>query len=233
MRRDHGSAHWCYSRSTCELISILSPDNYKFPPHTLAEPDGLLAIGGDLSPERLLVAYKNGIFPWSGEGETLQWYSPDPRLVLFPEMLRVSKSMRQIINKDYFSFTFNTAFEEVISACQNIERDGQYGTWIYEELITSFLSLHKRGIAFSAETWRNGKLVGGLYGIKIGKIFFGESMFSYESNASKFAFIRLVEKLRNEGIFLIDCQVQTGHLISMGAEMIDRETFMAFLHKHI
>ena len=197
-----------------------------FPPVELAEPDGLLAIGGDLSIERLLLAYRNGIFPWY-EGKHILWWSPDPRFVLFPDELKVSKSMRQIIRRETFIFTVNKAFNEVIANCKTISRREQAGTWITEDVKEAYSRLHKEGYAHSAEAWLNGELVGGLYGVRLGNVFFGESMFSKYSNASKFAFIRYVEQLRSEGVQLIDCQVYTEHLESLGAKMISREDFIA------
>ena len=196
-----------------------------FPPVTLAEPDGLLAIGGDLSKERLLLAYRNGIFPWY-EGRHILWWSPDPRFVLFPDELKVSKSMRQLIRRETFVFTVNKAFSEVIANCRTISRKGQDGTWITEEVKEAYGRLHKEGYVHSAEAWLNGELVGGLYGVRLGKAFFGESMFSKYSNASKYAFICYVEQLRSEGVELIDCQVYTEHLESLGARMIPRSGFI-------
>jgi len=196
-----------------------------FPPVSLAEPDGLLAIGGDLSTERLLLAYRNGIFPWY-EGRHILWWSPDPRFVLFPDELKVSKSMRQLMRKQTFVFTVNKAFSEVIANCRTIPRRGQDGTWITEEVKEAYGRLHKMGYVHSAETWLNGELVGGLYGVRLGKAFFGESMFSKYSNASKYAFISYIEQLYSEGVELIDCQVYTEHLESLGARMISREAFI-------
>ncbi len=201
-----------------------------FPPVHLAEPDGLLAIGGDLSTERLLLAYRNGIFPWY-EGRHILWWSPDPRFVLFPGELRESKSMRQLIRKDAFAFTVNKAFREVIASCKTISRRDQAGTWITDEMKEAYGKLHETGYAHSAETWLDGALVGGLYGIRLGKAFFGESMFSKTSNASKYAFIRYVQQLQSEGVELIDCQVYTEHLESLGARMIPREEFIARIHQ--
>lgn len=195
-----------------------------FPPVHLSEPDGLLAIGGDLSPDRLLLAYSNGIFPWY-EGEHILWWCPDPRFVLFPDELKVSKSMQSILKKDEFNFTINQAFKDVIHNCKKTKRPGQAGTWITDEVEKAYTKMHKLGHAHSAEAWKNGKLVGGLYGIKLGKVFFGESMFSKESNASKFAFIKYVQQLKEERIELIDCQVYTEHLESLGARMIGRKDF--------
>lgn len=195
-----------------------------FPPVELAEPDGLLAIGGDLSTDRLLLAYRNGIFPWY-EGEHILWWSPDPRFVLFPEELKESKSMRQLIRKNTFTFTVNRAFPQVIAQCKTIARRGQDSTWITREVQESYNRLHQIGVAHSAEVWLDGELAGGLYGIRMGKVFFGESMFSRHSNASKYAFICYVRQLQAEGVGLIDCQVYTEHLESLGARMIPREEF--------
>jgi leucyl/phenylalanyl-tRNA---protein transferase len=195
-----------------------------FPPVNLAEPDGLLAIGGDLSPERLLFAYKQGIFPWY-EGEYILWWSPDPRFVLFPGELKISKSMRALLKKNTFDFTINKAFEKVIHECKNIKRPGQRGTWITDEVEIAYRRMHELGYAISAETWKDGLLVGGAYGLKLGKIFFGESMFSKINNASKYAFIQLVQHLKQEGVELIDCQVYTEHLESLGAKMVSRKEF--------
>ena len=199
-----------------------------FPPVSLAEPDGLLAIGGDLSPERLLLAYKRGIFPWY-EGEYILWWSPDPRFILTPDELKISKSMNVLLKKDAFEFTINKAFERVIRHCKNIKRPGQRGTWITDQVEAAYIRMHQLGYAISAETWQEGALVGGAYGLKLGKIFFGESMFSEISNASKYAFIKLVQNLRQEGVALIDCQVYTEHLQSLGAKMITRTEFIGIV----
>jgi leucyl/phenylalanyl-tRNA---protein transferase len=201
-----------------------------FPPVHLAEPDGLLAIGGDLSPERLLFAYKRGIFPWY-EGDYILWWSPDPRFVLFPDELKVSKSMRMLLKKNAFDFTINKAFEKVIHQCKDIKRPGQKGTWITDEVEVAYMRMHQLGYAISAEAWKDGLLVGGVYGLKLGKIFFGESMFSKTSNASKYAFINLVENLEQDGVELIDCQVYTEHLESLGAKMISRKEFVRTIDK--
>ena len=203
-----------------------------FPPAHLAEPDGLLAIGGDLSKDRLLLAYRNGIFPWY-EGQYILWWSPDPRFVLYPDELQVSSSMKKFLRKDPFTFTSNKAFEKVITHCQTIKRRDQQGTWITEEMKRAYTSLHRDGIAHSAEAWQDGELVGGIYGIRLGKIFFGESMFSLTTNASKFAFINYVEQLKKEGVVLVDCQVYTEHLESLGARMIEREEFLRVLKAYI
>jgi leucyl/phenylalanyl-tRNA--protein transferase len=215
------------SKKSILALQVLN-ENLWFPPVSEALGDGLLAIGGDLKPERLILAYKNGVFPWY-DGDLPLWWNPNPRFVLFPEELVVSKSMKNTINQQKFVFTINQAFEEVIDNCKKIERKNQDGTWINEDVKTAYIQLHKMGYAHSAETWLNNQLVGGLYGIKMGKIFFGESMFAKESNASKFALIHYVQQLQTEGIALIDCQVYTEHLESLGAKMIMREQFMQLI----
>lgn len=203
-----------------------------FPPVHLAEPDGLLAVGGDLSPERLLLAYQSGIFPWY-EGEHILWWCPDPRFVLTPASLKVSKSMKQLLKRQAFTFTINQAFGQVIDNCKTIDRRGQNGTWITESMKAAYIHLHKMGFAHSAEVWLNNELVGGLYGIRLGKVFFGESMFSKVSNASKYAFISYIQQLEQEGVQLVDCQVYTEHLESLGAFMIPREQFVQLLQELI
>ena len=204
-----------------------------FPPVTEALEDGLLAMGGDVSVERLLLAYRKGIFPWYDDSSIPLWWSPDPRFVLEPDELKVSKSMMQIIRKGHFNFRTNSNFAAVIRSCKSLQRKGQEGTWITDELESSFIQLHKMGIAHSAETWMNNELVGGLYGIRMGPFFFGESMFSKESNASKFAFIQYVQQLKREGVILIDCQVHTTHLESLGAKMIPRKQFTKMLEENL
>ncbi len=204
-----------------------------FPPVTEALEDGLLAMGGDVSVERLLLAYQNGIFPWYDDESVPLWWSPDPRFVLLPERLKVSKSMLQVFKKGDFEFRTNTCFADVIGSCKSLQRRGQDGTWITDELEASFIQLHKMGVAHSAETWMNNELVGGLYGIRMGPFFFGESMFSKVSNASKFAFIRYVQQLQKENVLLVDCQVHTDHLKSLGGEMIPRAQFIQLLKQHI
>ena len=203
-----------------------------FPPVHLSEPDGLLAMGGDLSPERILLAYRSGIFPWY-EGTHILWWCPDPRFVLFPEELKISKSTQALLKKNAFEFTVNTAFREVINQCRSIPRKDQEGTWITAAVKEAFVKLHELGYAHSAEVWQNGELLGGLYGIRIGKVFFGESMFSKKSNASKYAFTRYVQQLQSEGVSLIDCQVYTPYLESFGARMIERKDFVQMLQKLI
>lgn len=209
---------------------LLSKD-LVFPSVYLANKDGLLAVGGDLSAERLLLAYKNGIFPWYNQGEPIIWYSPDPRMVLFPKNLKISKSMKQIVRKNQFRATFNQNFSEVIANCKNSYREGQGGTWITDEMEQAYINLHNLGVAKSVEVWEGNELVGGLYGIDLGHVFCGESMFSKVSNASKFAFIYLVQKLEKEHYKLIDCQVYNEHLDSLGAEEISRSEFLTYLKK--
>lgn len=200
-----------------------------FPPVSQANRDGVLAIGGDLSPERLLLAYKSGIFPWFEPGDPILWWSPNPRMVLFLEELIVSKSMRNILNRKSFKVTFNQNFREVIAHCQNVKRNGQTGTWITNDMIEAYCNLNKLGIAKSVEVWQNEELVGGLYGIDLGTIFCGESMFSLVSNASKVAFIALVEQLKEKNYKLLDCQVYNPHLESLGCREIKRSEFIAIL----
>jgi leucyl/phenylalanyl-tRNA---protein transferase len=204
-------------------------DACQFPPIESADEDGLLAIGGDLSVERLLLAYRSGIFPWFNEEDPICWWSPDPRFVLFPEELKISKSMQVILRKNQFEFTVNKAFTEVITHCKNVYRQGQGGTWITDEMQAAYTKLHELGFAHSAEAWHNGQLAGGLYGIRYGHLFFGESMFSHQSNASKFAFIKYVQLLQKENVQLIDCQLHTNHLESLGGRMISRSSFKKFL----
>lgn len=211
---------------------LLSED-IVFPPVEEADEDGFLAIGGDLSTERLLEAYRNGIFPWYNEDEPICWWSPDPRCVLFPQKLHVSKSMNQLIRKEQFRFSMDTCFTEVMENCRSIARKGEQGSWIQDELIAAYTKLHELGYAHSGETWYDGKLVGGMYGVQLGKIFFGESMFSFMSNASKFAFTGFVRELVKQDVKLIDCQMKTDHLLSLGAEMIPRSEFIAILRQYI
>ena len=204
-------------------------DKIWFPPVEHATPEGVLAIGGDLSIERLQLAYKSGIFPWFSEGDPIVWYSPDPRMVLFPEELKISKSMKQLMRKETFSVTFNQAFEEVIDHCSSINRKGQSGTWITDKMKRAYIELHKKGWAKSVEVWKEKQLVGGLYGVDLGTIFCGESMFSIEPNSSKLAFIYLVERLKKQDYKLIDCQVYNDHLASLGGREIPRNEFLKYL----
>lgn len=203
----------------------LLADDPAFPDPALAEEDGLLAIGGDLSMERLLIAYSNGIFPWFSEGDPILWYSPHERCVIYPDKIKISKSMKQVLKQGIFKVTLNQAFKEVILNCATTPRKGQDGTWITTEMQEAYLHLHENGYAHSVEVWQDDKLVGGLYGLKINRVFCGESMFSQVSNASKTALIFLSEL----NIDLIDCQLPNDHLMSLGAEMISRESYMAVL----
>jgi leucyl/phenylalanyl-tRNA--protein transferase len=200
-----------------------------FPDPSMADAEGLIAFGGDLSVERLLLAYRMGIFPWYNENEPILWWSPDPRCVLFPDKLKISKSMKPFINQGKYRFTINRAFHDVITRCKTIDRKDGMGTWINQEIIDAYTQLHVDGNAISAEAWHEGKLVGGLYGVKIGRIFYGESMFSIMPNASKFAFIQMVQKLKKEGLYMIDCQIKSEHMISLGAELITRNSFSKIL----
>ena len=208
-------------------------DRLSFPPPHLAIKEGLLAVGGDLSVDRLLLAYRSGIFPWYSEGEPILWWSPDPRLVLYPDELRISRSLRKVIKRKRFHITFDQDFEAVITGCAEARRSYGEGTWITDDMKFAYIELHRRGYARSAEAWQDGKLVGGLYGVAMGRAFFGESMFSRVSNASKAAFVTLVETLRKNGFTLIDCQLKTDHLIRFGAREISRKIFLEQLEKAI
>lgn len=203
----------------------------QFPPVNEALEDGLLAMGGDIEPERLLLAYQQGIFPWY-EGDIPLWWSPDPRFVLVPHEINISKSMQQLFRKKAFKVTINKSFVEVMRNCSKISRTGQDGTWINEQMINAYTQLHQQGYAISVECWQKDTLVGGLYGIQIGAVFCGESMFSKVSNASKYAFIHFVQTNQNR-IRLIDCQVHTPHLESLGARMINRADFLSILHTSV
>lgn len=200
-----------------------------FPPLWQTHPTGIVAIGGDLSLPRLELAYRSGIFPWFEEGQPITWYSPSERMVLFFEDLKVSKSLKKIIDKEVFEVTFNKAFRQVITNCQVVKRSGQLGTWITDDMIEAYCKLYESGLAQSVEVWEDGALIGGLYGIDLGHVFCGESMFSLKSNASKVAFVHLVEKLKQENYLLLDCQVYNPHLESLGAVEIDREDFLMIL----
>lgn len=208
------------------MIFQLEADSVRFPNPALAESDGLLAIGGDLKPERLIVAYRNGIFPWYNDDTPILWYAPHERFVLFPPELKISKSMRQVIRAGKFGVTFNTAFADVIAACATVPRIGQDGTWITSDMQQAYMKLYELGKAHSVEVWYEGKLVGGLYGVASGRVFCGESMFSQLPNASKMALIKLCQ---TKTYHLIDCQVHTDHLASMGARMIPSATYHEFL----
>ena len=201
-----------------------------FPPAQLAD-DGLLAVGGDLSPERLLLAYSQGIFPWYSEGQPILWHSPDPRMVLYADALHVPKSLAKVRRKGGFEIRLDTAFADVITACASTRRPGQPGTWITRAMKKAYVELHRQGYAHSAEAWQDGRLVGGLYGVSLGGAFFGESMFARVPDASKVAFVTLVERLLEWGIRLIDSQVHTDHVARFGAELIPRKAYLAALKK--
>jgi len=204
-------------------------DELVFPPVESANIEGLLAVGGDLSPERLLLAYQSGIFPWFDNDSIILWWSPDPRMVLYPNQIRISKSMKKVIRSNQFRLTKNTCFREVLEQCSSVPRVGQDGTWITEEMKNAYVELHKRGIAKSYEVWEGDSLVGGLYGVDLGHVFCGESMFSLTSNASKYAFIELAKELQLKQYRIIDCQLYTNHLASLGAQEISRKEFIKLL----
>jgi len=212
------------------MLQILNPFE-PFPDIRFTSDDGLLAVGGSLTESRLMEAYSKGIFPWYDESQPILWWCPDPRMVLFPHKLKVSKSMKQLFKKKAFKITYNEAFETVIENCAKIKRKGQLGTWITPEMKAAYIGLNKKGIAQSVEVWKDGEIVGGLYGIylKNKKLFCGESMFAKVSNASKYGFISMVRKLQENGVKLIDCQVHTDHLESLGAEEISRKEFLEYL----
>lgn len=209
----------------------LDPDT-AFPPaeRALKEPNGLLAAGADLSPERLVTAYRRGIFPWFEPGQPILWWSPDPRAVLYPDRLRISRSLKKTIRRGHFRWTFNQAFEQVMGGCAAPRRD-QEGTWITPIMRRAYAELHRRGIAHSVETWEGEELVGGLYGLAMGRFFFGESMFSRRSDASKTALVFLAEFLRKQGYILIDCQVANDHTVSLGTETMPRTEYLALLER--
>jgi leucyl/phenylalanyl-tRNA--protein transferase len=214
-------------------VYALSRDSYKFPPIELAEPDGLLAIGGDLSLMRLVSAYRNGIFPWYGPGEPILWWSPTPRCVILPPRygkgLHVPRSVKKILALKKFTFTVNMAFDKVIANCAGIFRPDQSGTWIVPEMVEAYCALHRAGGAHSVEAWQNGELAGGLYGVVMGRAFFGESMFHIQPNASKAAFAWLAERLFAGGFEFIDCQQETQHMLRFGAELLSLERFKVVL----
>jgi leucyl/phenylalanyl-tRNA--protein transferase len=201
-----------------------------FPPPELAEKDGLLAVGGDLSMDRLLLAYSMGIFPWYSEDSPILWWAPDPRMVLFPGDFRLSRSLRQTIKKGIYTVTFDSAFSDVIRNCAGVRRN-EKGTWITDDMVEAYCGLHEAGIAHSVESWSNGELAGGLYGVALGRVFFGESMFTLKKDASKVAFERLVRSLIDRDFLLIDCQMTTQHLLSLGAREIPRSAFIRILRQ--
>lgn len=204
---------------------------HEFPPlaTALSEPNGLLAMGGDLAPERLLAAYRRGIFPWYSPGEPILWWSPDPRMVLFPAEFKVSRSLGRTLRRGGYEVRLDTAFARVIAACAQTPRRGQHGTWIVPEMQAAYRRLHELGLAHSVETWVDGELVGGLYGIALGRMFYGESMFSWRSDASKIAVAHLARYLERLGFGMVDCQMHTAHLASLGAREIPRDDFIARL----
>lgn len=215
-------------------IKLLNEDSANFPNVELAmsEPNGLLAVGGDLNQDRLIYAYQAGIFPWYEVNQPILWWSPDPRCVLFPDKLHVSRSLRKSINRNQFELSFDSVFAQVIDACAGPRKNNQ-GTWITPEIRSAYISLYQAGIAHSVEVWREGELAGGLYGVAMGSVFFGESMFSAATDASKIALYHLVEKIGALGFTLIDCQVYNPHLESLGAESIPRQTFIEHLAQQI
>lgn len=211
-------------------------DRYtSFPPveEALTEPNGLLAIGGDLTTNRLLDAYTHGIFPWFSAGEPIVWWSPDPRMVLYPDELKISRSMSRRLNRKDYEVRFNTSFRQVMQACAETRRPGQDGTWITNEMIDAYCALHVSGHAMSAETWIGNRLAGGLYGVRIGKMFYGESMFHHVTDASKIAFVHLVQEIKRQNFGLLDCQMKTSHLASLGAREISRKEFCQLMSKLI
>ncbi len=216
------------------MLNWLARDSLEFPPleQALREPDGLLAAGGDLSPERLISAYRHGCFPWFQEGQPILWWSPNPRMVLFPTELHVSHSLRKLMRQGRFEVSFDRDFPAVIRACA-APRSYADGTWITRAMQAAYLELHRRGIAHSVEVWQEGQLVGGLYGLAMGRLFFGESMFSRTDNASKIGFVTLVEQLRECGFALIDCQMHTQHLSNFGAREIPRADFAGYLERYL
>ncbi|SNT06995.1 leucyl/phenylalanyl-tRNA--protein transferase [Ekhidna lutea] len=215
-----------YTQSLMPIYQLT--DDLIFPSVEGAE-DGIVAVGGDLLPERLIIAYQSGIFPWYSKGDPIIWWSPDPRFVLFPDRLHISKSMKRVMNNKEIKVTFNQNFEQVISECKQIPRPGQKGTWITDEMELAYIRLHDIGVAESVEVWKDKELVGGMYGVRIGKVFSGESMFSKASNTSKLALIHFMRKFRAEGGELFDCQVHSDHMERMGAEELSRESYLGYL----
>ena len=208
------------------FVPRLSQYFLAFPNPCYAEAEGLLAYGGDLSSQRLLLAYKNGIFPWFGKGDPILWWSPNPRLILYPDKFNLRKSFRRVLRSGKFSVTFDKHFSEVIHHCSTVTREGQEATWIVPEMVEAYIRLHQEGFAHSVEVYQEGKLVGGLYGVALGKAFFGESMFSLAPDASKVAFKALSDVLGSRGYDFIDCQMKTDHMIGLGAEVVEREIFL-------
>ncbi len=211
----------------------LIPEISLFPPTEEAEEDGLLAVGGDLTKERLLAAYSKGIFPWYEKGQPIMWWSPDPRLVLIPEELKISRSLRKVLRKQKFEIRLDSAFQQVIQACADVRRERDEGTWIIPDIQQAYTDLHEEGFAHSIESWLDGKLAGGLYGISLGHCFFGESMFSTRNDSSKVALVALVDFSIQVGIKMIDCQMTTAHLLSLGAREIKRKMFLKNLKRYL
>ena len=208
---------------------LANSDSFPALSSALRDPNGLLAAGADLSPQRLIGAYRQGIFPWFNAGEPILWWSPDPRMVMFPSELKISRSLTKTLRNRRFEVRVDTAFCDVMLACSQVSREGQSGTWISKQMIAAYVELHRLGIAHSFETWIAGELAGGLYGVALGRVFYGESMFSKQTDASKIAFVYLVRQLRRWNFGLIDCQMKTGHLASLGAREIPRQEFSALL----
>ncbi len=217
----------------CVRVTLLDIKDTAFPPVEKAKDSGLLAVGGDLSVDRILRAYMEGIFPWYSEGGPVLWWCPDPRCVLIPSELKISRSLQKELNKKTFTITYNQEFSKVIHHCGEVPRPGQNGTWLQPEMIEAYIELHKLGFAQSIEAWSDGELVGGLYGVVIEQIFFGESMFYLKPNASKVAFITLVQQLKEKNFKLIDCQQTTPHMLRMGAKEISRKEFMKALNENL
>ena len=212
---------------------FLLSDTIEFPPPHLASKDGLLAVGGDLSQKRLLLAYRMGIFPWFSNNEPILWWSPDPRLVLYPHEFKISKTIKKIIKKEVFKVTMDLAFNEVINQCAQVRLKKNQGTWIVKDMIDAYCNLHESGFAHSVEVWQGGDLAGGLYGVSLGKCFFGESMFTRVSNASNIGLVKLLEHLKKLSFDMIDCQVATEHLTRFGARQIPRIRFLNQLEKSL
>lgn len=226
-------SHAYYQLPNGRVASIEGHCPFPAVQHALQAPNGLVAIGGDLSLTRLLTAYSQGIFPWFSAGEPILWWSPHPRMVLFPNEFKIARSLKKAMHNKGFESRFNTAFRQVITACSNVPRDGQAGTWITQYMIEAYCKLFEAGYAISSEIWLDGQLVGGCYGVKIGYMFYGESMFHHKTDASKVAFAHLVAHLKQSGVAMIDCQMNTTHLASLGAREIDREAFLITLSRLI
>ena len=219
------------TRVTPDFPYLDEYSRYRFPPASRATGHGIVGVGGNLSPGMLISAYTQGVFPWYSEGEPLLWWNPDPRFVLFAGRLHIAKSLKKLLNKKRFRFSFDSCFREVVEHCSGVPRPGQGGTWITPEMIDAYVELHGLGFAHSLEVWNGGNLAGGLYGVSLGRIFCGESMFSLESGASKIALVHLIRTLRPRGFNIIDCQVRTDHLAAMGAEEIPRDKYLCLLNE--